>query len=520
MAKVVETQEERLIPQSGKYTSSIFGNTMTMVVFILVIGIGFLVLWGILTLILAVQEFSLVADQGFPDQAYELDALGEKILDDSGNPKPLDYMGWVRWSFTGFIMAFVLYFPTRWLFRTYGRQSITITDEGILVKKFPRFKSFTSWEGVLDVTVKESESLFNLLIPNAKQIVIYTMDQSIKIEDITLTNASEVGGRLKAFGDSLEERVIDFGYGEQLSVIWRRLKRSRVGVLGFFLVVFFISISIFAAAIVVVNPINTLSAQLQTRTLFGFWNPNFVNMGDANLPPSTSHVFGTDGSGRDIMSRLLFGAFYSILIGVVATVITVVIGAFVGSTSGYVGGVTDNIVQRVTEVLNSMPGLPILLLVSASFAPFFTAINIEGAYYLVVFAIFAFISWGGIARVVRSEVLSLKNSEFIQAEIVLGATHFRIIKNHILPNAMSTILIYFTLGIAGNIIGVATLSYLGFGSASTLVWGKDLSDAILNLPTEHWWGPTFISAALFLLVLGFNLMGDSLRDALDPTLKH
>ena len=84
---------------------------------------------------------------------------------------------------------------------------------------------------------------------------------------------------------------------------------------------------------------------------------------------------------------------------------------------------------------------------------------------------------------------------------------------------MSTILIYFTLGIAGNIIGVATLSYLGFGSASTLVWGKDLSDAIQNLPTERWWGPTFISAALFLLVLGFNLMCDSLRDALDPTLK-
>ena len=125
-----------------------------------------------------------------------------------------------------------------------------------------------------------------------------------------------------------------------------------------------------------------------------------------------------------------------------------------------------------------MPGLPILLLVSAAFTPLFQRIDLEGAYYLVVFSIFSLIGWGGTARIVRAEVLSLKQSEFIQAELVLGATHYRIITKHIMPNAFSTVIIFFTLGIAGAIVSVASLAYLGFGSQSTLVWGSDLNSAI------------------------------------------
>jgi peptide/nickel transport system permease protein len=269
-----------------------------------------------------------------------------------------------------------------------------------------------------------------------------------------------------------------------------------------------------------VNPVNTIEAQIQPRVLFNFWNPNYVNITDKDAAPSFDHWFGTDVLGRDIFARVLFGSFYSILIGVVATFVSVALGAFIGASSGYLGGTIDQIIQRLTEVLTSMPGLPVLLLVSAAFTPLFTRINLEGAYYLVVFTIFSFISWGGTARIIRSEVLSLKRSEFIQAERVLGATHYRIITKHIMPNAFSTVIIFFTLGVAGNIISVASLAFLGFGSESTLVWGSDLNEAIANQPTEKWWGTTFISLCLFSLVLGFNLMGDVLRDALDPRLKE
>ena len=346
------------------------------------------------------------------------------------------------------------------------------------------------------------------------------MDRAISFESITINKSAELQQRLREFGDSLEERVIDFGYGAQLAVVWRRLKRSKVGVLGAVLVVFWLAVSIFAIALVIVNPINDISAQYHERTLFNFWNPNFINVGQRNLGPGAKYWFGTDDLGRDIFSRIFFGSFYSILIGVVSTFISVVIGSFVGAASGYIGGTLDQIVQRITEVLIAMPGLPVLLLVSAAFTPLFRRINLEGAYYLVVFSIFSLIGWGGIARIIRAEVLALKQSEFIQAERVLGATHYRIITKHIMPNAFSTVIIFFTLGIAGAIINVAGLAFLGFGSASTLVWGSDLNTAIQNTPTQYWWGVTFISLCLFTLVLGFNLLGDALRDALDPRLKE
>ncbi len=511
MSTVVEQEDTRVIPQSGKYTSSSFANIMTTIVFAFIIVIIVLLLWAIMSFYFGTLDFIEVAKQGFPKNPVRIE---------NGQEVRIDFMYWYRWSFAGLVLALLLYFPTKWLIRTYGRQSLIITDDGITIKKFPKYKYFVTWDGILDVTVKPSDSVFTIFFKNNKKIVIYTMDRSVVIESLTLNSNMELSNRLKEYGDSLEERVIDFGYGAQIAVIYRRLKRSKVGVLGFFLVIFFLAVSIFAAAIVIVNPINTISSQLQSHTLFGFWNPNLPDFNQINQPPSAEHWFGTDVHGRDIFSRLLFGSFYSILIGVIATLISTSIGFFVGAASGYIGGTTDQIIQRLTEVLNSMPGLPVLLLISAAFTPLFARINLEGAYYLVVFSIFSLIGWGGIARIVRSEVLALKSSEFVQAERVLGATHMRIIRYHIMPNAMSTIIIFFTLGVAGNIIGVATLSFLGFGSNSTLVWGKDLSDAIANQPTVYWWGPTFISLSLFLLVLGFNLLGDSLRDALDPTLKE
>ncbi len=520
--------EERLIPSSEKYTPSIFGNAMTLFSIIFVFIISILLLWGLLSTILAISHFKQTADQGYPKYP------------ESDTGSALDYGFWMRWAIGGYILALGLYLPTRWMMRTYGRQSLEITDAGIIISKFSIFrllvfpfaltrrfpffnfstKNTVSWDGIVDISVKKSTSIFAVVWRGVDKIILYSMDKAISLETMTLRNRGDLTRKLTAFGDSLEERVIDFGYGAQLAVVWRRLKRSAVGMVGALLCIFFIGVSLFASSIILVNPINTIEAQLQQRTVLGFWNPNYFNIEDINEAPSGTHWLGTDRWGRDIFARLFFGALYSILIGVVATFVQTIIGAVVGATSGYVGGTTDQILQRITEVLIAMPQLPILLLISASFTPLFEIIAIEGAYYLVVFFFFALISWGFTARVVRSEVLALKNSEFIQAERVLGATHYRIITKHIMPNSLSTVIIFLTLGLASNITAVAALAFLGFGSQSTLVWGQDLAEAVYNQPTKYWWGPTYISLALFLLVLGFNLLGDAFRDALDPRLKN
>ncbi|MCY3414986.1 MAG: ABC transporter permease [Candidatus Heimdallarchaeota archaeon] len=531
MSTSTETQE-RIIPQSGNYTASMFANGISVVIVSLAVLVILLFTFGFMSLLAGINQFRIAMDAGIFDVTLiestftvsgveTIEIIEEPVewIKNEDNIRAANYMQFVRMGFAVIIMSFVLTYPLRWLSKTYGRQSIAIKDSGIEVYKWPRTKHVLPWEGVLDVTVKQSESVLSNFFKNAQKITIYTMDRSIGIESMTIANNKEAAAKLQIFGDSLEERVIDFGYGESLAVIWRRMKRNKIGMFGAFLVIFFIFFATVGAVIGIIFPLNSLNSQI-TEHIFIFYNPVYPNFNMINRPPSADHWFGTDAVGRDIFSRLLFGAFYSILIAVISTVISTFIGAFVGAASGYLGGTLDNLIQRLTEILNSLPGIPILLLISSSITLILQSVRIEGAYYLAVYSIFALIGWGGIARVVRSEVLGLKNSEFIQAEIVLGSTHGRIIKKHILPNAMSTVIIYFTLGVAGNIIGVASLSFLGFGSNSTLVWGKDLSDAINNRPLTHWWGVTFISLLLFLLVLGFNLLGDTLRDALDPTLKE
>ncbi|MCE7735975.1 MAG: ABC transporter permease [Candidatus Heimdallarchaeota archaeon] len=508
--------EERLMPSTGKYSPSIFANVITLIVIALTVVSFIVIIVGSLSLIAGIKLFRGALDAGL----LETDEFGNAVSFEltAENVTLIGYSKFTRLGIALIILGIIVIFPIKWLAQTYGRQSVEISSEGIQIKKWPRYKHYSNWDGILDITVKESESVFSNIIPNQNKIVIYTLDRSIGIEGMTLGNNREISSQLKAFGDSLEERVIDFGYGAQFSVIWRRMKRNKIGVFGAFLVAFFLFYSLTGALIGVIFPLNTLTAQ-STEKIFIFWNPNFPNFEMINKPPSSSYWFGTDQNGRDIFSRLMFGAFYSILIAVISTIIQTFLGATIGAASGYIGGTFDQIIQRVTEVLNALPGLPILLLISTSITIILEKVDIEGAYYLAVYSIFALIGWGGIARIIRSEVLGLKNSEFIQAQIILGSTHGRIIRKHIIPNAMSTVIIFFTLGVAGNIIGVASLSFLGFGSNSTLVWGKDLSDAIGNQPTNFWWGTTFISLLLFLLVLGFNLMGDALRDALDPTLK-
>ncbi len=468
----------------------------------------------------------------------------------------------LRFGLQFFLVFLVLFIPTRRIVKTYGSRRLVIDDVGITIKQF-QFKTlfkklflapinylqkgefdldpmtteqFVTWEGVLDIQVKKSESIIASIIPNLKKAVVYTMDRSFVIDGIAYQRAEEIMEKMKTFGDSLEEKVIDFGYGASIAIIWRRMKRSKVGMLGFVLVAFFLMVAVLAAVFSIAYPLSDL--QLRTEPVlvefFSFniggktipihlRNPNYGDPRAKWISPNEQYYFGTDGDGRDVFSRIFFGSFYSILIGVVAQVIIVFLGGIIGAASGYLGGAFDNVMMRVADVLLVLPGLPILIMISAAFGSVFDVIPIQGAYYLVVYSIFALIGWPGTARYIRAEVLAIKEAEFIQAEYVLGATHWRTITRHIIPNAMSTLIIIFTLGIAGVIQGVASLAFLGFGSADTLVWGSDLSVYAndTRLVTQGtWWGVTYVSLALFLLTLGFNLLGDSLRDALDPTLKE
>jgi len=555
-------ESEHVTPTEGKYNSSLSSKVISgFSIIAVLVAIG-VILFGTIYLLVSIiqyQDFNhqieiAKAQYEAEFRAY-VDAGNDPSTFEAWNPdryKPTDsdggYLNPTQTLRTGIFLilgAAIAIWVINKIYNLYGQKSISLSNEGISITSFKLAysasspvkltffpKKFIPWESVLDIVVKKSDSVFATLNRNLNKAVIYTMDTSYTIESMSFQNSSTLMDKLRIFGDSLDERVIDFGYGAQLAVVWRRMKRSKVGVLGMLIVVIFTVIAILAAVFTTIWPPNEISHRFVEWTPFYLRNPNYgsFNSADIKAAPSLTqadgspgYLFGTDHLGRDMFSRIFFGSFYSILIGLIATIISVVLGGFIGAASGYMGGVVDNITMRIADVLMVLPGLPILIMIGATFTPVFKTLNIEGAYYIVVFSVFSLISWSGTARYVRAEVLALKESEYIQAENVLGASNYRIIVKHIIPNTMSTMIIIFTLGVAGSIQSVASLAFLGFGSQSTLVWGDDLASAIRDsdfFSGKVWWVVTFVSLALFLLTLGFNLMGDALRDALDPRLKE
>ena len=224
-------------------------------------------------------------------------------------------------------------------------------------------------------------------------------------------------------------------------------------------------------------------------------------------------LFGSDGMGRDLFSRILLGSQVSLTIPFAGTAISFVLGILLGSISGYFGGKIDNVIQRIIEVLNSLPSLPLWMALSAAIPPNIPPVQM----YLLITVILSLISWTGLARVVRGKFMSLKNEDFVVAARLAGVSDMKIILKHLVPGFMSYLIVSLTMGIPGMIIGETSMSFLGLGiQAPATSWGVLLKEAqsVTNIASHPWCLIPLIFVVV--AVLAFNFLGDGMRDAADP----
>ncbi|MFC3075658.1 ABC transporter permease [Shinella pollutisoli] len=272
-----------------------------------------------------------------------------------------------------------------------------------------------------------------------------------------------------------------------------RLARRKLALFGLSVIALIVVLAVFAPLIAPYNPDEQFFDGL---TLEG-----------APLPPSAQYWFGTDLVGRDLLSRIIYGARTSLVIGVIANGASILIGATVGITAGYFRGWIGTALMRFTDLMMAFPALLLAIVLAAIFRPSL----------LIVAMVIAMVNWVQIARVLYTETRSLAERDFVEAERALGAGSFRILTRHILPHLTSTIVVYSTLGIATTVLLEATLSFLGIGvQPPTASWGNIIFENQTYFTSAPWL--VFIpGVAIILLALAFNLVGDALRDVLDPT---
>lgn len=298
----------------------------------------------------------------------------------------------------------------------------------------------------------------------------------------------------------------------------KRFARNKSALAGFIIVLVVTAMALFSSFIAPSDPIEQFKGYsgVSPGTSSSTTEPQFGYEAGAeentHIPAGGAVRFwlGSDIHGRDVLSRIIYGARVSLLVGVVAEIISVIIGVAIGSAAGYFGGWIDSVLMRVTDTFYAFPPILLAIGILAIF---------ENPGLIGIFIALGVTGWTAHSRVVRGQVLSLKEREFVEAARAVGAGHLRIILKHIIPNCIAPIIVLGTLGVAGNVLSEAGLSFLGLGiSPPTPSWGNMLAEGRNYLATKPWLC-IFPGAALAATVWGFNLLGDGIRDILDPRMK-
>lgn len=272
--------------------------------------------------------------------------------------------------------------------------------------------------------------------------------------------------------------------------VFRRLKKDKMAMFGLFIIILLIFLALFAD---VIAP-------------YGY---DDQNLKDRLMAPNSKYLLGTDNFGRDILSRIIYGSRISLQVGFIAVGISAIVGGALGAIAGYYGGKLDNFVMRAMDILLAIPSILLAISIVAALGP-----GLQNV--MIAVGIGSIPSY---ARIVRASVLSIRDQEFVEAARAVGANDFRIITKHILPNAMAPIIVQATLGVAGAILSAAGLSFIGLGiQPPTPEWGAMLSSGREYI-RDNWHVATFPGLAIMITIFALNLLGDGLRDALDPRLK-
>ncbi|MDA8239826.1 MAG: ABC transporter permease [Nitrospiraceae bacterium] len=273
------------------------------------------------------------------------------------------------------------------------------------------------------------------------------------------------------------------------NLFWKRFKRNGLAVAGGVIVLALFFVAVFAP-------------------LLSPYNPDAIDRHNVLMPPGLQHPLGTDDLGRDVMSRMIWGARISLAVGFVAIGIATAIGMLLGALAGYYGGWTDRVIMRFIDIMLSIPTFFLILAVIA----------FVGSSIWNIMIVIGLTAWMGVARLVRAEFLSLKEREFVLAARAIGASDVRIIFSHVMINSMAPVLVSAVLGVAGAVLVESALSFLGIGvQPPTPSWGN-----ILSLGKDYielaWWLSVFPGLAILVTVLGYNLLGEGIRDSIDPRL--
>jgi len=293
---------------------------------------------------------------------------------------------------------------------------------------------------------------------------------------------------------------------------WHRLSRNRAAVAGIVVIVFFTLVAIFAPLIAPLNPtIQTSNNSLRM--------PSWVHIDDARRTGNPNNLLGTDAIGRDLYSQLIYGARVSLIVGFIPQVMILLIGVTLGLIAGFAGGRTDNLLMRFTDIIYAFPDTLFVITLATAFRETWLGQAFNGL--LLIFISFSIITWTGMARLVRGQVLSLKEKEFIESARAIGVPTPTILFRHILPNSLAPIIVAVTFGIPGAIIGEAVLTFIGVGMRPSTnpnnpfptSWGSMLLDGYSNINSTPYM-LLFPVICVGLLTMAFTFLGDGLRDAL------